>query len=72
MASIVVNPGSMSFRMDTGESDGGKAVYRNVSLGNVRGDASAAALANIASKAEVVLPLPVEKIILRRSEILEY
>ena len=72
MASIVVNPGSVNFRMDTGESSGGRAVYRNVSLGGVRGDASADALADIAAKAGAVLALPVDEVTLRRTEVLVY
>ena len=72
MASIVTNPGSMIFRMDTGESVGGKAVYRSVSLGNILGSASPDALADIASKAEAVLSWPVDQVSLRRSEILVY
>ena len=72
LASIVVNPGSMSFKMDTGELSGGKAVYRTASLGSVKGTAGADALADIAEKAEAVLPWPVEQVSLRRTEILVY
>ncbi|MCL2010318.1 MAG: DUF1659 domain-containing protein [Synergistaceae bacterium] len=72
MASIVTNPGSMNFRMDTGEISGGKTLYKNSSLGSVKGTASAEVLAEIAVKAEAVLPWPVEQVTLRRSEILVY
>ena len=72
MASIVVNPGSMNFRMDTGEMSGGRAVYKNVSFGGIRGDASPDALADIAVKTGAVLVWPVEQVTLRRSEILVY
>ena len=72
MASIVTNAGSMIFRMDTGEIVEGKNVYRNFSLGSVKGSASADALADIAAKAENVLPWPVEQVTLRRTENLVY
>ena len=72
MASIVVNPGSIAFRMDTGEMNGSKAVYKSVSLSGVTGDADPAALAEVAVKVEAVLPWPVEQITLRRTEILTY
>ena len=72
MANIVTNPGSMNFRMDTGETSGGKPVYKNVSLGSIVGNAGADALGDIASKAEAVLAWPVEQVTLRRTEILEY
>ena len=72
LASIVTNPGSINFKMDTGEMSGGKAVYRNASFGSIKGSASADVLADIAIKAEAVLPLPVEQVTLRRTEILVY
>ena len=72
MASIVVNPGSMAFKMDTGELSGNKAVYRSVSLGSVKGGADPDELADIAAKVEAVLPWPVEQVNLRRTEILVY
>jgi hypothetical protein len=72
MAIIIVNPGSMAFRMDTGEMNGSKAVYKTASLGNVRGDADPESLAEIAKCVEAVLSWPVEQVILRRSEILVY
>ena len=72
MASIVTNPGSMNFRMDTGEMSGGKALYKNTSLGNIKGNASADVLADIAEKTEAVLAWPVEQVTLRRTEILVY
>ena len=72
MASIVTNTGSMSFRMDTGELNGTKAVYKTASLGSVKGAVDPEVLADIAEKAEVVLPWPVEQVTLRRTEILVY
>ena len=72
MASIAVNAGTMSFRMDTGELSGGKAVYKTASLGNVKGDADPEALADVAAKTEAVLPWPVEQVTLRRTETLIY
>ena len=72
MASIVTNPGSMNFKMDTGEMSGGRAVYKNAALGNIKGSASAEVLADIAAKAEAVLAFPVEQVTLRRTEILVY
>ena len=72
MASIVASPGSMSFRMDTGEMDGNRAVYKTASLGNVKGTAGADALADIAAAAEAVLLWPVEQVTLRRTETLVY
>ena len=72
MASIVVNPGSMVFKMDTGELNGTKAIYKNATFGNVKGDADPEALAGVAEKAETVLPWPIEQVTLRRTETLVY
>ena len=72
MASIIVNSGSMAFRLDTGETVGGKAVYKTLSLGSVKGDADPDALADVASKAEALLDGIVDQVSLRRTEILVY
>jgi len=62
----------MSFKMDTGEMIGSKAVYKNASFSKLRGGADPDGLADVARSAEDVLPWPVEQVILRRSEILVY
>ena len=72
MASIVVNPGSMAFKVDTGEMAGDKVIYKTASLGSVRGDADPEALALIAEKAGNVLNGAVDQVTLRRTEILDY
>ena len=72
MASIVASPGSMSLRMDTGEMDGGRAVYKTASFGNIKGTANADALAAIAAAAEKALRWPVDQVTLRRTETLIY
>jgi hypothetical protein len=71
MASIVMQPGRIVFKLDTGETDGDKAVYRNLSIGGVKGDAQADDLADVAAEISGLADLPVAGISLQRTEILE-
>ncbi|MDR2779932.1 MAG: DUF1659 domain-containing protein [Synergistaceae bacterium] len=71
MASIVTQPGRIVFKLDTGEMNGDKAVYRNLSIGGVKGDAQAGDLADAASEISGLVDLPVAEISLQRTEILE-
>jgi hypothetical protein len=71
MASIVVQPGRIVFKLDTGEIDGDKTVYRNLSIGGIKGDAPADDLADVAAEVSGLADLTVAEISLQRTEILE-
>ena len=72
MASIIVKNGRMSFKVDKGELKDGKAFLRTISLTGVRGDADPDALADVASKFEVIQDGIVEAVHIVRDEILIY
>ena len=72
MASIIVQNGRMSFKVDKGELKDGKAYLRTISMTGVKGDADPDALADVASKLEVILDGIVEAVHLVRNEVLVY
>ncbi|MDR1137341.1 MAG: hypothetical protein LBK91_03370 [Synergistaceae bacterium] len=71
MASIVTQPGRIVFKLNTGEMDGDKVVYRGLSIGGVKGDAQAEGLAAVAVEVAGLADLPVAEVSLQRTEILE-
>ena len=71
MASIVVQPGRIVFKLDTGEMNGDKVVYRSLSISGIKGDAQADDLADVAAEISGLADFPVTEISLRRTEILE-
>jgi hypothetical protein len=71
MASIVAQPGRIVFKLDTGEMNGDKVVYRSLSIGGIKGEAQAGDLADVASEISGLADLPVTEISLQRTEILE-
>ncbi|MDR1651661.1 MAG: hypothetical protein LBR87_07720 [Synergistaceae bacterium] len=71
MASISVRDIRMSFKLDTGEVNGDKPVYKNISLGGIRGNSGADDLASAAEAAGDLVKFSVEEITLRRADILE-
>jgi hypothetical protein len=71
MASIVVQPGRIVFKMDTGEMNGDKVAYRSLSIGGVKGDAQAGDLADVAAEISGLVDLSVAEISLQRTELLE-
>jgi hypothetical protein len=70
MATILVQPGRMTFKLDTGETEGEKTVYKNVSLSGVNGDAGANGLASVAQAVSGLFSMDVESISLQRNELL--
>jgi hypothetical protein len=70
MATISVQPGRMTFKLDTGETEGEKTVYQNVSLSGVKGDAEADDLASVALAVNGLFSMDVESISLQRNELL--
>jgi hypothetical protein len=70
MATISVQPGRMTFKLATGETEGEKTVYKNVSLGGVNGDADADDLASVAQAVTGLFSMDVESISLQRNELL--
>ncbi|MDR3280200.1 MAG: DUF1659 domain-containing protein [Synergistaceae bacterium] len=71
MANIVALDMRMSFKLDTGEMNGEKAVYKNVSLGGIKSDADANALAEVAENVRDLVPFDTAEVSLRRTDILE-
>jgi hypothetical protein len=70
MATIAVQPGRMTFKLDTGETENEKTVYKNVSLSGVKGDAGADNLASAALAVNGLFSMNVESISLQRNETL--
>jgi hypothetical protein len=70
MATISVQPGRMTFKLDTGETEGEKTVYKNVSLSGINGDADADGLASVAQAVNGLFSMDVESISLQRNEML--
>jgi hypothetical protein len=71
MASIIVQDGRMTLKLNTGETEDGKIVYRNMSLSGVKGDAEADDLSAIAEGISALVPFNVEQVSLQRTDILE-
>jgi predicted transport protein len=70
MATILVQPGRMTFKLDTGETKDEKTIYKNVSLTGVKGTADADSLASVASAVDGLFSMDVESISLQRNELL--
>jgi hypothetical protein len=70
MATISVQPGRMTFKLDTGETKGEKTVYKSVSLSGVKGAAEADDLASVALAVDGLFSMDVESVSLQRNEIL--
>ncbi|MDR0764934.1 MAG: DUF1659 domain-containing protein [Synergistaceae bacterium] len=70
MATISVQPGRMTFKLNTGETEGEKTVYKNASLSGVKGTAGADNLASVALAVGGLFSMDVESISLRRNEML--
>jgi hypothetical protein len=66
-----MQPGRIVFKLNTGEMNGDKVVYRNLSIGGVKGEAQAAALSAVAAEISGLVDLSVAEISLQRTEILE-
>jgi hypothetical protein len=61
----------MAFKMNTGEMDGEKIVYRSMSLTGIAGDAGGDELALVAEGVSGLVSFNVEQISLQRTELLE-
>jgi hypothetical protein len=70
MATISVQPGRMTFKLDTGETEGEKTIYKNVSLSGVKGAAGADSLASVALAVNGLFSMDVESVSLQRNELL--
>jgi hypothetical protein len=71
MAGIKPIAARITFKMDTGEMDGEKKIYRAASVSRVRGSAGAAELGAVAGKLKELLAYPTEVITLNRSDEIE-
>ena len=70
MATISVQPGRMTFKLNTGETEGEKTVYKNVSLTGIKGTADADSLASVAVAVDGLFSMDVESVSLQRNELL--
>ncbi|MDR1515498.1 MAG: DUF1659 domain-containing protein [Synergistaceae bacterium] len=70
MATILVQPGRMTFKLNTGETEGEKTIYKNVSMSGIKGEADADSLAAVAAAMDGLFSMDVEKVSLQRSELL--
>jgi hypothetical protein len=69
MASFSQISAKVVFRTDTGETNDGKAVYRDVTLGNLSGTLTAGALGEVAVSVSALLRYPTDRVTLTRSEL---
>lgn len=67
MATLTALSGRMDFRLDSGEIQDGRKVYRNMALGNVNGGSSADALAGVIGG---LCSLPVVRVTLVRTDLI--
>ncbi len=70
MATLTALSGRMDFRLDSGEIQDGRKVYRNMALGNVNGGSSADALAGVAGVIGGLCSLPVVRVTLVRTDLI--
>jgi hypothetical protein len=70
MATILVQPGRMAFKLNTGKTEGEKTIYKSVSLTGVKSSANADDLASAATAVNGLFSMDVESISLQRSELL--
>ena len=70
MATISVQPGRMTFKLNTGETEGEKTIYKSVSLTGVKGTADPDSLASVATAVGGLFSMDVETISLQRNETL--
>ncbi|MDR3165211.1 MAG: DUF1659 domain-containing protein, partial [Synergistaceae bacterium] len=60
----------MTFKLNTGETEGEKTIYKNVSLNGIKSTADADSLASVAEAADSLFSMDVESISLQRNELL--
>jgi hypothetical protein len=70
MATISVQPGRITFKLNTSETEGEKTIYKNASLSGIKSDADADDLESVALAVGGLFSMDVESISLQRSETL--
>ena len=71
MAGFTTISGKLTFRMDTGEVKGGKAVYRNAHLGNIAASPAADDVAAVCGRIASLLQYATEQVTLTRVDAVE-
>jgi hypothetical protein len=71
MAGIRSISARIGFKMDTGEMNGDKRLYRNVSVGRIDGTANAGALGEVAGGLRGLLRFPTILVTLSRTDEIE-
>ena len=70
MAQLMPLTGKMVFKCDTGETQSGKAVMRNITVSGVNGSATAAKLASTSAVLSGLLSMTVERAALVRTDLI--
>jgi hypothetical protein len=60
----------MTFKLNTGETEGEKTIYKSVSMGGVKGTADADSMASVALAVDGLFSMDVESVSLQRNELL--
>lgn len=69
MAQLMPLTGKFTFKCDTGETSGGKAVYRNIGISGINGTQTAAKLAASTAIISGLLSMTVERAALVRTDL---